>query len=151
MIAIGEVQTGLFFSTKAGFATRVGVTPSFLDVVRNKKPRAFTGAGTNAYLFGRQFREGYEWAGRHRNDVAGTGIVDISHMTKGQAKAIAAHKVWDATAPKRVSQVQREVSSRILFLGTTIGGDVGADVWVHRDARGHVDSLVINNGFFTFI
>jgi hypothetical protein len=153
MIGIGEVQTGLFFSSRKSFAIRAKVTSTFLQVLRNKPAKVLKDKQSNAYVFGPLFDSDYELLGVHASDTGGTGIVDITHMTKPQAREIGRHPVWDTfdsiTSPRQLRQVQKLVSRDILFVGSNMGG-LGSEVYAHYNKQGHVDGLILNNNYFEF-
>jgi hypothetical protein len=50
---------------------------------------------------------------------------------------------WDSPAN---IPILREKLPRVLFLGETVGGDVGATVYIHITDN-MVDSLIINNNY----
>jgi hypothetical protein len=50
---------------------------------------------------------------------------------------------------KQMTKLARSViSDNIVFLGETNMGDVGANVFTHRNARGEIDSLIIDSWYF---
>ena len=50
--------------------------------------------------------------------------------------------------PRVLRLVQKELSKNVVFLGETDFGDFGADVYIHRDGSGKVDSVIIDNDYF---
>jgi hypothetical protein len=49
---------------------------------------------------------------------------------------------WDNRAALR--EIRRRVSERIVFVGDTAGGDVGAHLFLHKNG-GQIDSIIIDN------
>ena len=114
----------------------------------------------NAYVFGRKYPAAdYEHVTRISNDGAQVGFVlydafmadpDSSAMnelilreweersTRGQMCR------WDN---RELNKAVRAIYPYVLFVGDTLGGDVGADLYVHR-ASGAVDSVMVDNAYF---
>lgn len=152
------------------------VTPKFLKVLRKPPRKASCGADVNAdehnaYIFGKLYTSDYYFIGRHGNDMAQTGIVQITGLTKDDIKKFSRYQPiegskkmfdpwdlvyknldykWDnAAALKKIREV---ISDNILFVGRTYGGDVGASIFVHFDKARNINSIIINNGcLFSFL
>ncbi len=148
-IFIGEPATANGFIIK--------VTPKFLEVLR-KKPKYVSRSDGNAYVFGELKSEYYE-IGSHMNDVAQTGIIhakgvknwnDITGFNNSIDIWLDIYDVkkkgpirWDNR--KLLSKAQTIISDKILFVGDTDGGDVGAAALVHLNSKKEIDSLIIDN------
>lgn len=155
-IAIGEVSSSIIDS---GFSVQLKIMPSFLEVLR-KKPKYITNNQSNAYIFGHMHTSGYYIAGSHGNDVAQTGILDMQKITKDELTSIQDYNKWlkifmpskkefhDWAERPLLKQVQKDISPRIIFVGTTVGGDVGANVLVHLNNKKEIDGLIIDNEVF---
>jgi hypothetical protein len=120
-----------------------------------KMPKSIDVDDGNAYIFGRRFSlDNYRFAGGHGNDGAQTGFIDITGATADEVERIrrdplwlsiyeAAKWNWDDRAA--LESVRRQISPRILFVGRTEGGDVGADLYIHKNSIGEVDGVIIEN------
>ncbi len=154
MIAVGEVQSGLFFSSRKSFGISLPVTSEFMNLLRSKLPNDLRDSAGNAYVFGRLFDSGYHHIGTHQSDIGGTGVVDVTKMTKKQAREIGQHEYWDKEiknygSKKAMDQVQSHVSKDILFIGSNKFG-LGSEVYVHYNAKHQIDGLILNAGYFDF-
>jgi len=120
--------------------------------VLTRKPKISKCRGMgNAYIFGKRYPLGeYKKIGSHGNDGAQTGFVDLEKWLNNQTKSD--HDIWsksykpkwdwdDRVALKKVQQVYPEM----IFVGQTVGGDVGADLYAHYDRKKEIDSLIIEN------
>jgi hypothetical protein len=58
------------------------------------------------------------------------------------------YKPWQDRSLLKV--VQKQISPRILFVGGTRGGDVGANIYVHLNDKKEVDGLIIDNQSFIY-
>jgi hypothetical protein len=131
------------------------VGPAFYGALL-RKPKSIKRGDGNAYIFGRRFPlSQYTFVGDHGNDGAQTGFIDLDLFANGD-------KVLDVVleefAPKTKSRrgpgiswddraALRRVRARlphILFIGETVGGDVGASLYAHR-THGKIDGLIIDN------
>jgi hypothetical protein len=54
----------------------------------------------------------------------------------------------DATLKQKIKLARSVISDKIVFLGETNMGDVGANVFTHRNSRGEIDSLLIDSWYF---
>lgn len=121
-------------------------------LINNKDP-------SNAYVFGKLFKlDQYVKIGGHVNDIAQTGFVDVTGATKDELKKIAndneiALRIyennnynWDSRDV--LKEIQKKISKRILFVGNTVGGDVGAALYAHYDTNKQIDGLIIDNYYF---
>ncbi len=160
-IRIGEVYTGGFMNDYV----ELRVSETFLKVLM-KRPKVVRRAreSQNAYVFGRLFNKNtYKYAGHHGNDGAQTGIVAMNPYVDGRKitgnptwRYISGNPTWRAVIdtmkswdqPKVLKRVRKDISSHILFIGDTDGGDVGANVYVHVDAWGEIDSIIIDNDYY---
>lgn len=116
------------------------------------------GCEGNAYVFGELFNpEEYTLIGGHGNDAAGTGLIDYDQVlrlvaNRPPAEVSRVDRQWREVLEENntddwegvINNVRREFPE-ILFLGNTDGGDVGADLYAHRDQNGEIDSLIIEN------
>jgi len=126
------------------------VTAEFLAVLANK-PKIIRNQFGNAYIFGK-LHPLYFFIGEHGNDIASTGIYDLTGVSVKKLPD-EAKKMSEFTWPNHttiesravLSQV-RKVLPRVLFMGVTDGGDLGARVYVHVDSNRHIDSLIIDAG-----
>lgn len=154
----------------------IWVTPKFIKILR-RPPRIATcdpgiDAGWhNAYVFGKLFSSNYYYIGGHGNDLAQTGIVQLTGLTEDDIDKFSRNQhidgrkrrydPWDVVYKdinydwdnvNALKQIRKSVSDNILFVGTTAGGDVGADIFAHFDKSGNIDSIIINNGcLFSFL
>lgn len=134
------------------------VSNKFYEIL-SKKPKYKSSRDANAYIFGPHFKTGYYFVGYHGNDAAQTGILDITNITKKELTNIQNSDKWfEIYMPnkkeyhswderKLLSKVRSEISDRVLFVGYTHGGDVGASVYIHQTG-GYVDSLIIDNNYY---
>jgi hypothetical protein len=157
LIAVGEVSSTII--SARGFSVHIKVNDDFYSQLK-KKPKAKICKDKgmllgNAYIFGPLYKNGYVHLGYHGNDAAQTGLLDMTKITKNELDKITAYEPWTEIylAKKKVTPwddrsklpiVQKQISPRILFVGETIGGDVGADVYVHLH-NNEIDSLIIDN------
>lgn len=129
------------------------VDPAFYAVLL-RKPKSIKRANGNAYIFGRRFPlSQYTFVGDHGNDGAQTGFIDLDLFANGDKvldvvlEAFGPKRrrgpeiVWDDRAALRRIRAQLP---HILFLGETVGGDVGASLYAHR-THGKIDGLIIDN------
>lgn len=99
----------------------------------------------NAYIFGSRYKQdSYIYVGNHYNDFANTSIIDY---TESQSPV---ESEWmlnvgncDYETPE-YNEIAKSKDNRILFMGETMGGDVGASVFVHLDENNEVDSIIID-------
>lgn len=108
----------------------------------------------NAYRFGpRRPLSEYRFVGYHGNDAAQTGFIDLDLFT-AQAQAELPQLARDKYRSKRFDWADRSalkaVRARVphvLWLGETVGGDVGASLWAHR-SKNRLDSIIVDNNYF---
>lgn len=112
---------------------------------------------TNAYVFGKRFPlNEYKLIGSHGNDVAGTGFIDLDIIPKGKSSPDIDAVIgpcyrkgkkiinWDS----REAFVQaNKLAPYVIFIGETVGGDVGANLYTHY-TNNILDSIIIDNGYF---
>ncbi len=147
-IAIGEVATSLILPKHR--PVYLDVSDEFLQQLR-KSPKKMP----YGYAWGKPalLQEG-EYVGQHGNDVALTGILDVTGITSTEYKTITDYDRWRSIyeTKKRwkrwndrscLKRVQKEISPRIIFLGENYGGDVGTEVLVRRNSKGVVEALVL--------
>lgn len=130
------------------------VTETFLNVLRNR-PKVVMHEHGNAYIFGDR-ADSYLYVGYHGNDVAQTGIilldrdrdvwkfpfVDYRRVLE-QVDRFSNCGSWGSRGVLRY--VHDLGYNDVVFLGDTVGGDVGAEVYIHIDDDGEIDGLVIEN------
>ncbi len=137
---------------------KIKVTKDFYEVLK-KPPHKYESDDGNAYIFGKIYTsDKYELIGGFNNDAASCSLFDITNISKKEITKIEKYKYEedeyldqyydDLNNPKFLEILQNEISPRILFIGETIGGDVGADVYVHYNAKRQIDSLMIDNSYF---
>lgn len=148
-IAIGEVATSLILPKHR--PVYLEVTDTLLQNLR-KPPVKLLPYG---YAWGKaELVQKGEYAGHHGNDVALTGILDVTGIKSDEYKTITDYDRWRAIyeTKKRwkrwndrscLKRVQKEISPRIIFLGENYGGDVGTEVLVRRNNKGVVEALVL--------
>jgi hypothetical protein len=136
---------------------RVMLTDTMYNTVLDGPSQILDNESTeaNAYVFGELFPlYQYVELAAHGNDGAQTGFVDVDHFN-----AVAAQNVMDIVLEEygdeglswRSRDALLRVRSRlphVLFIGETVGGDVGAVLYGHRNAAGDIDSLIIDNNYF---
>lgn len=126
------------------------------------------------YLFGKRYaKHKYEEIGSHGNDVAQTSMIlevcDESALQKLKLKKKAfslknglpdvavgvtidriskKHKYrWNWNHPEFIQEL-RSAEPRLVWIGETFGGDVGASYWVHRKTDGDIDSVIVSVSYF---
>jgi hypothetical protein len=126
-----------------------------------RKPESYSvrNLGRNAYRFGPAFSfNDYKLLGYHANDGGQTGLIDIEMFDKEIAKNITDIVLDIYSIPKKrkmlswdnrtaLKQLRKKVPY-IIFLGDTIAGDVGAELYAHYDKNHNIDSLIIDAGYF---
>ena len=128
----------------------IDVTNDFMEILKNE-PKYVTEKHSNAYIFGKQYAlEKYTLIANHMNDVAQTGLVNVTDITENDIEKMNDSHVWN-DAYKKLDWDDREslkklrkTSDRFLFVGQTMGGDVGAQLYAHRNKSGNIDSLIID-------
>lgn len=119
-----------------------------------RAPKKYKGHGSNAYRFGKSFPvNDFKLIASHGNDAAQTGLIDLDrYREKSQGVAeylmmsgLFKDKPWDDRASLKTL---RKNARHILFLGDTVGGDVGANLYAHYGSDGNIDSLIIDNNYF---
>jgi hypothetical protein len=163
-ILFGEPETQFGFiknayRRKKRMSDALSISANFLETLL-KKPSARFGADCNAYVFGPLFPLAeYTFVSSHHNDIAQTGLVNGNALSsKGISKdeddAIDKMiKGWFLRRPptltiQELREIRRITSGAIIFIGKTVGGDVGASLYAHRSSAGLVDSIVIDNNYF---
>lgn len=121
------------------------VTDSFLDVLEDG-PQEYEGSWTNAYVFGplKNLAE-YDKLTSHMNDVASTGLVHLGRLKSSDAQEI--ERLHDKHLGDHYAFLS-EAPESVIFIGDTVGGDVGADLYVSQNSQGEIDSLIIDNNYF---
>jgi hypothetical protein len=134
------------------------VSHEFFGILSHK-PKELVGADANAFIFGPTFPlNSYVYVDGHGNSygVAQTGFVDVTNLTREERNALYQHIAdrWDDVGYPytwdRVLFARKAISPRIVFFGETVGGDVGADLFVHRSAEGDIDSVIIDSNQMLF-
>jgi hypothetical protein len=139
-----ELRTGLQFAVVDSFYSALLRAP--------KRYRPGKRRRGNAYLFGPLHRlESYEYLGSHGNDGSQTGFIDLDlfepgHDVRGVIREVYRAKRYDWNDRVALRQVRAAVPC-VLFIGETVGGDVGAQLHAHY-TRGQIDSLIIDNDYF---
>jgi hypothetical protein len=154
VIAVGELMTSLIFSD---WSIKLKVNDRFLGTLY-KAPKSFDSNNSNAYWFGYNGKDDWIDMGEHGNDVASTGIMLMNGIVDNEEKEIikATNDNRDYLGKKYkylyphqlVLDARKLISERILFVGATIGGDVGASVLIHLDKNNEINGLIINNHYF---
>jgi hypothetical protein len=131
------------------------VGPAFYATLL-RKPKSIKRGNGNAYIFGRRFPlSQYAFVGNHGNDGAQTGFIDLDLFANGdKVLDVVLGEFTPRTKSRRGSGISwddraalRRVRARlphILFIGETVGGDVGASLYAHR-THGKIDGLIIDN------
>lgn len=148
-IRFGEVYT-------SNFGGYFDVTNNFYQELR-KKPRQFVSEFGNAYVFGKMFNSNeYKRLLSHGNDGAQTGFVDVTDLTDAQIEKLMdeisgdydwsnAYPDYDWNHYDGIKKIREDVSDKVVFVGLTVGGDVGADLYVHYNDNKEIDSVIIEN------
>ncbi|MCS5711997.1 hypothetical protein [Candidatus Berkiella aquae] len=143
------------------------VDDSFYKVL-TKNPSSFRIEGDdlegNGYIFGSLFPlSEYKLLAQHSNDVAATGLVDVSNITKQELELIPENKEYyrivDLIHKKKqydrfddrnlLKVIQEKISDKIIFVGETFAGDIGANLYVHYKEKKQIDGLIITCGLLT--
>jgi hypothetical protein len=132
------------------------VTWDFYKILK-KKPKVRKSNAGNAYIFGRHFPwDEYKHVGSHGNDGAQTGFIDLTGASRVEIQRLRSDEAWhdiygavdyDWDNSDALKAIRKQLSERILFVGETVGGDVGADLYLHKDSNGHVDGAIIDNNY----
>jgi hypothetical protein len=142
-------------NAKHQITTDFEVTEAFYDILCTK-PKYIKRDNGNAYIFGKIY-DGteYIYIGRHKNDVAQTGLIDITNMAKQDLEKIqCCYNIWlqiykkyklDWNEYQALEEVKMKISDKILFIGITLGGDVGANIFAHYNSNNEIDGLIIDN------
>lgn len=134
------------------------VTPNFFKIL-HETPKSYQNDVANAYIFGPQFSiNEYIKIGSHENDGGQTGLIDITNATKEELdKIVNDDEIWENAYhgfskpwgwKPGLLKVRKDISSRILFVGNTDGGDVGANLYAHYNKEKNIDGLIIDNAYF---
>lgn len=125
----------------------LAVTTQFCETHLKSRPICVKAENTdgNAYIFGKTFDyKEYVYAGSHYNDFANTSVVDYTDLQEPVKTGwILDIDNFDYDTPE-YNKLAKSKDSRILFMGETVGGDVGASVYVHLDANNDIDSIIID-------
>ena len=132
------------------YVEHLPVTSKLYDAIK-RKPIIRRSDRGNGYRFGPRLPlSSYKKVSEHGDDGAQTGLIDPT-MFRGDDKMIIGniyrkyHYDWeDRKALKKVQKVY----PGILFIGETDGGDVGASLYAHKNKKGVIDSLIIDNEYF---
>lgn len=107
-----------------------------------EKPVYMKNQSGNAYVFGESFpKDSYVFVGSMMNDGGHVGLVDAETRPDTFSVPFFADS-WEDLL------VIRKDNPSILFLGETVGGDVGANLYVHHNAKKEIDGIVIDNNYF---
>lgn len=161
LIGVGELTSGIVFG-KGMFSVKLQVNDKMIKNIEKppKGEKFYDKRVGNYYCFG-PFLKGreYEVVGRIGNDVAQVGIILLDGITKQEEERIKNDGLWTNIFRvnkkylpwddrKSLARVRTEISPRILFVGETVGGDVGCDVLIHRDKSKNIDSIILDNRVF---
>lgn len=158
LIAIDEFLNVESSDSKLSFSSSINlkVTKKFFDqYMRDKLPTPYYKGNSNAYVYGKLYKKDMIYIGSHSNDVANTGAYDVTDGVKFNSDNIYKYceiafkkpKIWN-WFDRDFLKVIKTFYPEILFLGETVGGDVGADVYVHLDSDGEINSIMIDNEYF---
>lgn len=132
------------------------VTSSLLKVLRKspKRGKCPPGEYGNSYIFGKKYPiDSYKFIGSHENDVAQTGFIEVDKWESynGEKNINYPYTYWEKAYPnynwddrKGLAKIQ-QIYPGVLFVGKTVGGDVGANLWGHYNSKGELDSIIIDN------
>lgn len=157
VIRVGEIISKAFASSK--YSVTLNVDDEFLEVLQKKPIYKKSNIG-NAYIFGNFAKDDWIYVGEHVNDAAQTGIIlsmvpkkfyfpkqDVDKINKSKSWNTIYEKVsykWGDR--KSLISTQTQISPQILFLGETVGGDIGAKVYIHITNK-KIDGLIIDNNY----
>ncbi len=123
------------------------VTADFYDSYLKSRPICIKTDNDegNAYIFGSRYPVNtYIYVGYHNNDFANTSVIDYTDSQKP------VNSEWMTDLDNfdydtiEYNEIAKSKDSRILFMGETVGGDVGASVYVHLDENNDVNSIIID-------
>ncbi len=127
------------------------VTDNFYKILQNP-PKKYISNTTNAYVFGKKYnKKEYKYLGYHGNDIAQTGLINLDIFKKKTTKTDLHNLDTNTFYPDynwnnriHLKNLQK-IYPYVLFVGETVGGDVGASLYVHYNKSGDIDSLIIDN------
>ena len=139
------------------------VTPQFYKIL-NTKPVSIDERTPNivcegnGYIFGKLYPQNqYVKIGSMANDAGQVGLIDITNVKQKELddmKTIhdklfsGSPSIFDRYGPNwfnsEILAFAKSISPRILFIGDTVGGDVGANLWAHFSNK-EIDSLIVDN------
>ncbi|QGR53644.1 hypothetical protein [Moumouvirus maliensis] len=137
----------------------ISINNNMYDLIINDKYNSFVdhNGNGNAYVFGKLYSmKSYKFVHGHGNDVAQTGFLDLDLLKKGvwfKKNEKGEYTEWDDYDSsydwddKKSHRAIRKANKSILWFGETIGGDVGANLYVHKTG-GVIDSIIVDVGFF---
>jgi hypothetical protein len=102
---------------------------------------------SNAYIFGKlhDLKE-YKFIGEHYNNAATTAMIDATNIDEKELSIIN-DLFRDISVPydrPAVLKLQKHIP-RLIFIGSTFGGDTGAAYFVHINSQTHkIDGLIID-------
>lgn len=126
-----------------------------------KRPKIYRRVETasNAYIFGKKYQlDTYKQISSFGNDIAQIGMIDITNFTKDEYNNIIyrdekygykinTHHNNDWENEQLLFEWRSIVTPRILFIGSTDGGDVGAYIYAHYTNK-KIDSIILDNRYF---
>jgi hypothetical protein len=116
-----------------------------------RAPKAYRSSNTNAYIFGRKYKlETYKFFGDHGNDSAQTGFIDID-LERKIPKEIWNNPIWEKTSlswNRNDLKIVQKVNPAILWIGETVGGDIGASLYIHKNENNEIDGMIVDNFYF---
>lgn len=106
---------------------------------------------STAYIFGPRFPlKEYRFAFGHGNDVAATGFIDADLVGGWTEDAERNNKLLKLERDDREALLEfRKTYPFLIWLGETYGGDVGVDLFVHRNEQEEIDGIMVDNNYFT--
>ena len=138
------------------------VNDRLLKAIKSRPVRHSGKLSGNAYVFGTLHPlDEYKFIGEHGNDSASTGFIDLTELREEGESRASLHRLFEAgkravkkAYPKadfddrRKLAVLRKTFPWILWVGETQGGDEGAALYGHYDAKGELDSLIVDIYYF---
>jgi hypothetical protein len=163
-ILFGEPETQFGFIKKAYYrkkrlSTGLTISVNFLETLL-KKPLAKFGDESNAFVFGPLFPLAeYAFISSHHNNIGQTGLVNGNALSSKGISTLELRAIdklikdWFMRRPptltiQELREIRRITSGAIVFIGKTVGGDVGASLYAHRSSTGVIDSIIIDNNYF---
>ncbi len=130
-------------------AAPIKVTEEFYPVLCGVPAKVHKATG-NAYIFGERFPlEEYKLIGEHSNDMAQTGFIDFDLIPVDGVPNY--EEVWTSSYPDSKWELRNSLKKLqkdapfVLWVGETVGGDVGASIYAHfKQGTRHIDGLIVD-------